>query len=140
MNNTKKSLQESKVIYEHIGKVRRYIKTVLSYAFEQPIDMPMTIHLGDCVTTLPAEDMITLLELVDNDVYGLQIMYEIEMMMAEEFAADEDDDHKLLLPPRQSLTITDNDRFRAEGEFIDIVMNIFFEWLQEQNNREGIDQ
>jgi hypothetical protein len=34
------------------------------------------------------------------------------------------------------LTIADGDRFRAEGEFIDIVMNIFFECLLEQNNGE----
>jgi len=140
MNNTKKSLQESKVIYEHIGKVRRYIKTVLSYAFEQSIDTPMTIHFGDRTTTLPAEDLITMLERTDNDLYGLQGVYEIEMMMAEELVTNEGDGHKLLLPPRQSLTITDNDRFRAEGEFIDIVINIFFERLQEQNNGEGIDQ
>jgi hypothetical protein len=52
MNNTKKSLQESKVIYEHIGKVRRYIKTVLSYAFEQSVDTPMTVHFGDRTATL----------------------------------------------------------------------------------------
>ena len=140
MNNIKKSLQESKVIYEHIGKVRRYIETVLSYAFEQSIDTSMTIHFGDRTTTLPAEDLITMLERTDNDLYGLQGVYEIEMMMAEELVTNEGDGHKLLLPPRQSLTITDNDRFRAEGEFIDIVINIFFERLQEQNNGEGIDQ
>lgn len=131
MKVLQRDIQKELELYKHLGKVRRYLDSVMSYVGEQPPETNMTIHLGDDVTQLSAGQALDLLKRVDTDIYSLQIMSEHSIaMMEEQGCTNEYTDEELPPLPKMNFIITDNHRYRANGLFIGIVANLFFEQIE----------
>lgn len=130
-----RGLEIERAIYAHVEKAKQYLESVSSYMNEQAPTTPITVVIGDMSVNLLACQMSEALTEIDTDFTGLMLMSEFAISQMNEEDNTQGDIEEPITLPKTSFSIVGGQRYRANGQFLDMVANILFEHVNNASTK-----